>query len=164
KKAEIYVGDVLSSLKPVFVTITSGETGTTIYVDGTLVKRFPNFAVSSRDLTGQLVVGSAPSTAYNWSGQVKGLAVYDRELSVAEVSQDFAGWTKSSQPDSSKSEGVVARYLFDEGKGNVVHNQVDSATNLLIPERFFVLHEEFLQRPWDEFRPGWRYWKNVGIN
>jgi len=164
KKAEIYVGDIFSSLKPVFVTITSGETGTTIYVDGTLVKRFPNFAASSRDLTGQLVVGNAPLTTYNWSGEVKGLEVYDRELTSAEVSRGFADWTKGSPPDSAKSEGVVDRYLFDEGKGNVVHNQVGSATNLLIPERFFILDEQFLERPWDEFRPGWSYRKNVGIN
>jgi hypothetical protein len=164
KKAGIYVGDVFGSLKPVFVTITSGETGTTIYVDGTLVKRFPNFAVSSRDLTGQLVVGNAPSTTYNWSGQLKGLEVYNRELTSAEVSRGFADWTKGSPPDLARSEGVVARYLFDEEKGNVVHNQVGSATNLLVPERFFILDEQFLKRPWDEFRPGWHYWKDVGIN
>ena len=44
----------------------------------------------------------------------------------------------------------------------MVHNQIDSATSLLIPERFFVLHQQFLERPWDEFRPGWHYWKDVG--
>ena len=48
--------------------------------------------------------------------------------------------------------------------GNVVHNQVDPATDLLIPERFFVLHEQFLERPWNEITPGWHYWKNVAIN
>jgi glycopeptide antibiotics resistance protein len=46
----------------------------------------------------------------------------------------------------------------------VVRNQVDASTDLLIPERFFVLHPQFLERPWDEYRPGWRYWKNIAIN
>jgi len=164
KKAGIYVGDVFGSLKPVFVTITSGDAGTATYVDGRLVKRVPNFAFSNRHLTGQIVVGNAPSATYNWSGQVKGLAVYDRELSSADVSQSLMEWTKGSHLDSAKSEGLVARYLFDEGKGNVVHNQVSSATDLLIPERFFVLHERFLETPWNEFQPGWSYWKNIGIN
>jgi hypothetical protein len=164
KKVEVYVGDVFSSLKPVFITITSGEAGTVTYVDGRLVKRFPNFAISNRDFTGEFVVGGAPLTSYSWSGQLKGLAVYDHELSTAEVSRGFADRTKSGQPDFAKSEGVVARYLFDEGKGSIVPNQVDSATDLLIPGRFFVLHQWFLERPWDEFRPGWSYWKNVGIN
>jgi len=164
ENAEIYVGDVFSIQKPVFVTITSGDAGTATYVDGRLVKRVPNFAFSNRHLTGRIVVGNAPSTTYNWSGQVKGLAVYDRELSAADVAQNFADWTNGGQLNSAKSESVVARYLFDEGKGNVVHNQVNSATDLLIPERFFVLDEQFLERPWDEFHPGWSYWKDIGIN
>jgi VanZ like family/Concanavalin A-like lectin/glucanases superfamily len=164
RKTEIYVGDILSDRKPVLVTITSSEAGTATYADGTLLKRVPNFAISNRDLTGQFVVGNAPTTAYSWSGQLKGLAFYDRELSPVEVSQGFVDWTNGGQSDSAKGHAVVARYRFDEGKGNVVGNQVDSATTLLIPERFFVLHQEFLERPWDEFRPGWRYWKNVLVN
>jgi hypothetical protein len=158
KKAEIYVGDVFKRLKPVFVTITSGEAGAATYVDGTLVKRFPNFAFSSPDLRGQLIVGNA------WPGQFKGLAVYDRELTAREVSQHYANWTENTQADFAKSGGVVALYLFNEGRGNVVHSQVASATDLLIPERFLVFHKEFLKPFWREFRPGWSYWKDVGIN
>jgi VanZ family protein len=163
-KTEIYVGDVFSALKPILVTITSSEAGTDIFADGRLLKRFPNYAISTRDLAGQFVVGNAPTKAYSWSGQLKGLAIYDRELSPVEVSQGFVDWTNGGQPDSAKSEGVIARYQFDEGNGNRVRNQVDSATDLLIPEHFFVLDEQFLDRPWDEYRPGWRYWKNIAVN
>jgi hypothetical protein len=164
KKARIYVDDVFSHLKPVFLGISSGEKGTAIYVDGILVKKSATFRFSSEDLAGQLIVGNAPSTSNNWSGQLKELAVYDRELAAAEVSQHFAGWTQSKQPDLAMSEDIVASYLFNEKKGNVVHNQADSATDLLIPERYFVIHEEFLERPWTEFHSRWSYWEDVGIN
>jgi VanZ like family/Concanavalin A-like lectin/glucanases superfamily len=168
KKARLYVDDVFSRLKPVFFTISSGETGTAIYVDGILVKKSANFRLSSQDLTGQLVIGNAPATTDSWSGQVKGLALYDRELPAVEVLQHFADWTggsaTSKQPDLVRSERVVASYLFNEGKANVAHNQVDSGPKLLIPERFFVLRKQFLERPWDEFRSDWSYWKDVGIN
>ncbi|MGA2539372.1 MAG: VanZ family protein, partial [Terracidiphilus sp.] len=164
KKTEIYVGDVLNVQKAVLVTITSSEAGTATYADGRLVKRVANFAISSQDLTGQFVIGNAPTTAYSWSGQLKGLAIYNRELSAAEVSQSFVGWTNGVQPDSAKGQAVVARYRFDEGQGNVVRNEVDPSTNLLIPQRFFVLDEQFLERPWDEYRSGWRYWKDVAVN
>jgi VanZ like family/Concanavalin A-like lectin/glucanases superfamily len=163
-KTEVYFGNVLSSQKPVLVTITSGEAGTAIYADGRLVKKVANFAISNQDLSGQFVIGNSPTTAYSWSGQLKGLAIYNRELSAPEVSQSSVDWTKGNYLDSAKRGDVVARYLFDEGSGNVVHNQVDSSTNLRIPERFFVLHPEFLERPWDEYRPGWRYWKNIAVN
>jgi len=164
KRAGIYVGGVFRSLNPVFVTISSGKAGVATYVDGALAKRFPNFAFSSLDLRGQLIVGNAPSTTYTWSGQFKGLAIYDRELTAGEVSQHYANWTENRQADLAKSGGVVALYLFDEGSGNVVHSRVESATDLLIPERFLVIHKEFLEPFWKEFRPGWSYWKDIGIN
>jgi len=164
KKSEIYVGDVFRSLNPVFVTITSGEAGVATYVDGRLVKKFANLPFSREDLTGQLIIGSAPSTAYTWSGRFKGLAVYDRELTAGEVSRHYANWMENRQIELAKSEGIVALYPLNEGSGNVVHGQVASALDLVIPERFFILHKQFLEPFWKEFRPGWSYWKDVGIN
>jgi len=164
KKAKIYIDDLFSHAKPVFVTISSSPAGAAVYADDALVKKSPTFRLSSRDFTGQLIVGNAPSTTDNWSGQVKGLALYDRELTAAEVSQHYANWTKNMQTELTKSEGAVALYLFNEGKGSVVHNQIDSATDLVIPERFFVLRKQFLEPPWNEFYPGWSYWRNISIN
>ncbi|MFZ0300345.1 MAG: VanZ family protein [Candidatus Sulfotelmatobacter sp.] len=164
KRIRLYVDDVFSHPQPAFVTISSGPSGTKIYVDGGLVKTAPNFRFSSRELTGQLVIGNAPATTDNWSGQLKGLAVYDRGLTADDVSQHYENWKTGWQATLAGSEGAVGLYLFNEGNGSVVHNQVDRATDLHIPERFFVLQEQFLERPWDEFRPDWNYWKDVSIN
>jgi len=164
RRTKIYVDDVLSHQKPVFITISSGASGTAVYADGILVKKSSNFRLSNQDLTGQLVVGNAPATTDTWSGQLKGLAVYDRELTAVEVSQNYASRMKRKQIDLAESEGAAALYTFNEGNGNVVHDQVDSATDLLIPERFFVLRERFLEPFWEEFHGGWHYWRNIGIN
>jgi VanZ family protein len=168
-KSEIYVGEVYDDLRPALVTITSSASGTATYVDGVLKRTAPNFIVSRRDLMGEMVVGNSPSTSYSWSGDLRGLAIYDHELSPDEVSRGLEDWTtgnylSSAQISSGKIEGAVARYVFNEGKGRVVRNQIDAANNLIIPERFFVLNEQFLERPWDEYRPSWRYWKDVLVN
>ncbi len=170
-EASIYLGDVFRGPQPVLFTISSGQTGTVVYADGALVRKAPDFKLISQDLSGEFIIGNSPLTTFNWSGEIKGLAIYDRELTATEVSEDFANWTASKTAASSTTgrsdraaSEVVARYLFNEGKGNIVHNQVDPATSLLIPERFFILHEQFLERPWDEFKPGWHYWKDIGIN
>ena len=171
-EASIYIADVFRGPEPVLFTISSGEAGTAVYVDGTLVRKAPEFKLISKDLSGEFIIGTSPLTAYNWSGEVRGVAIYDRELTAAEVSQNYTNWTSgwttasrtNSRSDEATGNSVVARYLFNEEKGNVVRNQVDPATSLLIPGRFLILHEQFLQRPWDEFRPGWHYWKDVAIN
>jgi VanZ family protein len=163
KNSRIYVADVFAHLKPVFLSISSGEKGTSIYVDGMLVKRSANFKFSGQDLSGQLLLGNSPSTSNNWSGQLKGLAVYNRELTAAEVSQHFADWT-AKDPKIGKDEGMVVGYLFNEGKGNIVHNLAVPETNLFIPDRYFVINEKFLERPSTEFHSRWSYWEDVGVN
>ncbi len=164
KRVKLYIDDVLSQRQPVLVTIASGDSGTAVYADGVLVKKAPNFRFSSRDLSGRFIIGNAPTTTDSWSGQLMGLALYDRELTADEVPHNFGNWTKGKQASIAGENGIIGLYLFNEGNGSVVHNQVDPATDLLIPERFFVLHEQFLEPPWNEITPGWRYWKNVGIN
>jgi hypothetical protein len=165
KRDKVYVDDLfLNYQQPVLVTISAGQSGTTFYADGALVKTAANFKFSSQELTGQFVIGNAPATTDEWSGQMSGLAVYDSELTSDEVSHHYESWTKGKRTALGKSEGAVALYLFNEGKGNVVRNHVEPGTDLLIPERFFLLHEKFLERPWNEFRDDWGYWKDVGIN
>jgi VanZ family protein len=162
--AEVYVDKVFSHRGAVLVTITSGRSGTTVYADGAMLGKFAHFGLTRQDLTGRLVVGNSPVVAFDWIGQFRGLAIYDTELTAGEVSQHLTNWRKNERPTIAGTDGPAGLYLFNEGQGNVVHNQLDSTTNLLIPERFFVLQQQFLERPWDEYRPGWHYWKDIAIN
>lgn len=164
KKVKIYVDDVLSHPQPVLITISSSHSGTAVFADGAFVRKFENFELTSQDLTGRLILGNSPVAADSWSGLLKGLTLYNRSLTADEVSGHFLSWANGNRPDLSQREGAVALYLFDERHGNIVHNHVDSATDLLIPKRFFVLHARFLERPWNEFRLDWNYLKDVCIN
>lgn len=162
-KTNWYIENAFRKNKQVFVTISSNGQSTTVYVNGALVRTSPRFGFSSTDLTGQLVVGSHPLAGEGWRGQLKGLAIYNRELTAAEVLHDYDAWTMNQQAEI-ENEDPVALYLFNEGMGNLVHNQMNSGTDLHIPERYSVLHETFLELPWDEFDPSWGYCKNVLIN
>lgn len=164
KSARFYVTHFFSREQPVFVAISSGPSGTAVYADGVLVRTFPGFKFSSRDLTGQLIVGNSPASTHNWSGWLWGLAIYRRELSAGEISEHYGTTTGEGHPALAETNDAAAFYMFNEGNGSVVHNQADAATDLIIPHRFFVLNEQLLERPWSEFHTGWRYWENVGIN
>jgi len=163
KNTKVYVGRLFARPKPIFIAISSSESGTTVYADGAFVKKLP-IVFSRADLTGKLVIGNAPATTHNWSGKLWGLAISGRELSASEVSEHYSRFKNNDHPILTPSNGLVALYPFTEHNGNVVHNQVDAATDLVIPERFFVLNEQFLETPWSEYHPGLGYWKNVAIN
>jgi VanZ family protein len=147
-----------------FVTLTSGSRGTSAYIDGVPVAVDPRFHIPSGDLSGQLVVANSPVDNDSWSGELRGLAIYHRELAAAQIYRHYAAWTQTGRPGLTPDEGAVAIYLFDEHAGNVAHNRLASGTDLSIPDRYLEVRQAFLKRPWKEYYPGWNYWKNVVIN
>jgi hypothetical protein len=162
--ARIYADHAFHEAKWVFLTISSGDEGTSIYIDGVLARMSREFRLPGKDLSGQFILGNSSVTTDTWSGQFKGLAIYDQELTASQVAQNYQSWLGSGRPEVSLPDRMVALYLFNEGAGNTVHNEVHSATDLVIPERFFVLHEPFLERPWNEYYLGWSYWKDIALN
>jgi len=162
--SHVYLPRVFLSQTPLFITITSGQQGTTAYVDGREFERFATYHIRQEDLSGKLVVGNTPSGTHEWSGRLLALAVYNQELSPGEVFEHYEKWTMHKVSDLKESGHTVAVYAFNEGTGSVAHNQVDPGTDLLIPSKFFVVHEKFLTWPWNEFYPGRSYVKNVAVN
>jgi hypothetical protein len=162
--ARVYMRNVFRERKLIFATLTSSPQGTVAYLDGAPLKAAPQFHIPCTAFSSQLVVGTSPVRDDHWRGQVRGLAIYNRELTAIQASQHYETWTANGRPDDSGTEGAVARYLFDEHSGAVVHNAVRQGTDLYIPERYVLLHQIFLEPPWKEFHPGWGYRKDILIN
>jgi hypothetical protein len=165
RAVEIYVADVFRDRQPVLLTVTSGSGRTAIYTNGALLDTSSYFHFSAKDFDGRMVFGTSPVGSDDWSGELRGLAFYSQDLTAAEVSRHFETWSTRGRPDLSQNEHALALYLFDERQGHVVHDETGSGPDLEIPTRYQILHEKFLEPPWEEFRPAtWSYWKNVGIN
>jgi VanZ like family/Concanavalin A-like lectin/glucanases superfamily len=160
----VYVRDVFLRRELLLIAIASGVAGTSIYVDGVLLGAIPQFRLSTGDCSGQLVLGTSPVVNRSWSGQLRELAIYSQELTADQVSRHFESWTAKKRFDVGQDEHVAAFYLFDEHQGRTVHDSSGSEINLAIPERFLIVHEKFLEPPWQEFHNDWGYWKNVLIN
>jgi glycopeptide antibiotics resistance protein len=159
-----YVHEVFRARRLVLIAIASGVRGTKIYIDGALAGTAPQFRLSTKDFTGQLVLGTSPVVNDSWSGQLRGLAIYKQELTADQVSRHFKTWTAKGRPELGQHEHVLALYLFDEHQGSTVHDRSGSGVNLYIPERYMIVREKFLETPWKEFHQDWGYWKNVLIN
>jgi VanZ family protein len=150
--------------RAVFVTVTLGPHETSVYLDGVLAMTDPIAGDSSNNFTGRLVLADSSTASDGWPGQILGLATYGRQLTQRQVAEDYASWTGKQRPLIAEDEVPVALYLFDEKIGAVAHNQFDSATDLTIPARFFVLHPAAFLVPWREYRPTLEYWMDFGVN
>jgi hypothetical protein len=161
RNGALYVNDVFRSMRPVFISISSGTQGTAVYIDGVLARSARRFLVTAGDCTGRLVVGTSPVGNDDWTGRFRGLAVYHSELTPSEVVRHYQTWTKAGRPEVSEGERCAALYLFAERGGNLVHNQIKPGVDLAIPERYQILDQTFLMPFWEEFDFGWGYGENA---
>jgi VanZ family protein len=160
----LYVDDVFLQGRSVFLTIASDGRETSVFANGALVMEAKAFWFCATDLIGQMVVANSPAGPDTWSGELRGLALYNQALTAAQVLRQYGAWTQSGKPDLAEGDHAIALYLFDERSGSIIRNLAGPGPDLYIPEHFMNLHQALLQRPWDEYHPGWGYWKEVLVN
>ena len=149
--AKLYVDGIFRQRKPRFITVTSGTSGTVVYIDGVPARTAPGIRLSSADFTGRLILGDAPGQVDSWAGMLLGAALYGEELTAAEVLRHYQTWTRQGRPEIDASERCRALYLFDEHAGTVAHSQVEPRMDLRIPARYLVVDKKFLEPVWEEF-------------
>ena len=164
RSKKFYAGDAFGRPAFTLLTLTFGPHGTRAYINGAPVQESAQFRVPADEFSGRLVVANSPVLPDSWSGEMKGLALYNGEFTGPEVFRSYEAWTRTGRPELTKQNPAIALYLFDEHSGDVVHNLEGSGGDLFIPKRYMELHHTLLRRPWDEYSPGWGYWKDVLIN
>jgi hypothetical protein len=161
RSENLYIDNVFQSMRPVFLTISSGTNGTAVYVDGVPVKASEQSRVTASDCTGRLVVGTSPVHDDRWTGVLRGLAIYHSALTPSQVLRHYESWTMRKRPEVAEGERCAALYLFTENRGNRVQNQMAAGWDLLIPEKYLLQDEVFLMPFWREFDLSWGYCKSI---
>jgi hypothetical protein len=150
--------------KLLLVTITSGPKGLIVYKNGGQPQIIPEFKIVHGDLAGQIVLGNAAMAFSPFSGEIRGLAIYRKELMPAEVHRDFQNWISGHALDPAELSEAIALYRFSERTGRQIRSAVGSGPDLQIPEDFRVPYKPFLESPADGFVPNWAYLRGAVEN
>jgi hypothetical protein len=150
------VAHFFNSWELMLLTLTSGPKGTSVYSNGRLLERFPGYTLSRDAMSGTFAFGSDTAHIDTWTGQLRGLALYARELPPAEVAENYQMWLLGPGERCNIGRGTTALFTFQEGQGTVVRN-LCSGGNLTIPPSFVLPAKPFLAAPWQEFAPTWDY-------
>jgi hypothetical protein len=145
---EINFPGAFAKNKTRFICVTGNESGIDFYLDDFPPERVPKFIVDANVLHGQLILGNTVSGKHSWTGDLFGLAVFDRALSAAEIARHYAAWTNGNARQLIREPGLSALYLFDEGRGSQVRDHSANRRDLMIPAVYFVPHKEVLISPW----------------
>jgi VanZ family protein len=163
KTEKFDVGHAFQRGKLLLLTIASGPNGTVVYLNGRQAQVFPKFMISKSNLSGQIVMGTSAVDYEPWPGEIRGLAIYSKELTPEEVFRHYENWAaRGGEPLD--VEGTIARYAFTEGTGHEIHNAVASGPDLEIPRSFRVPYKTLLKSPGKEFRANWSYLNDLLLN
>jgi len=162
--AEFAIREALGGDSPIEITVTMGSQVTNVYRNGVLAAASRMMGHSPPPFAGRVILGNSLNVGGAWPGQYYGLAIYNGKLTPEEVASHSEHWRISHRPEMTRGVQPAALYLFTEHAGNVVHDELGSQNYLVIPERYLVLHPEFLTLPWRHFRSTPGYWQDVAIN
>jgi hypothetical protein len=163
---EIGLQNGLLKNQDTFITITSGNRGTVIYLNGKAIRSYSNYnmiaGVSDRPL--RFILGNSSTGESFWIGHLMGFAVYNRVLSAAQVLKSHQTWIGKTLPFVPAGEGCLGVYLFNERKGATIHNETDFNDALVIPEVFKPAQRRYLASFRQSFRWHFSYVQDIIIN
>ncbi|MCP5006475.1 MAG: hypothetical protein GY941_21435 [Planctomycetes bacterium] len=133
-----------------FVTVTSGNKGTSIYVNGKLAEAYPDYALlkESQCFPHTLIMGNSTTGHKPWTGIIFGAALYTRTLTAKEVEQNYLARLEHGRPDPSTEKTLLSLYLFDRHHGTTANDNSGNSNNLIIPKTFRAPEIDVLLPPW----------------
>jgi len=145
RRARISV-DTLMPAAERFVTITSGDNGTAVFIDGQPAKynRDLYLRIPGDGKPIQLVLGNSIYGRHPWAGEIYGLAYYDHVRSETDIRQHFQPWTREHSFAFARQLNPAGLYVFDEGQGRRVVDHAEGKQDLTIPAQMTILTKEFL--------------------
>ena len=141
--------------KKMMLTVTTGEKGTDLFVNGELIKSRSDLALKiPTNEEPLLTMGNSVYGNNSWNGNIYGFALYDHRLQNEKIESHYKIWKDTSKYDTISEENPLLLFDFNET------NKIESTTYdkdsfaLNIPVYFPVLKKTVLQAPW----------KGVGLN
>lgn len=158
KYQEIGVADVFSAGQIVRLVISLGPGGTTVSVNGNVVKLSPDATLDAAAAPlGRLLLSNSVTGGSTWKGDILELAIHAGGATPVEPAGE--GSTGPSHKD-----GLVARYRFDQFHNNLIPNDAGPQYDLIVPPYFAPLRRTVLEPP--RAGSGQRRWllKDIVLN
>jgi hypothetical protein len=141
--------------KKSLLTITTGDEGTKLYVDGKLIKAKSDLTLNIPEGNMlRVTLGNSVYGKHFWRGEVYGLALYSDRLAPETIETRFNAWLKNRIFPFAKDEKPVFSFIFNERRGTETIDYVTGIQKLNIPAHFHILEKRFLSLQWRNLEAG----------
>ena len=142
--------DVFSAQQTIYLTITSGDQGTHLYVDGHLadVNRNWKLSIPVEGEPLRLVLGHSVYARYGWMGDIHGLAISGEAISFESARLRFDRWAADRRFDILKQDSTLLLFTFDQKNAAQFADRSGNDNHLKIPQHMIVLQKTILASAW----------------
>ncbi len=148
-----------------FVTVTTGEAGTEIYLDGKLVRTKKDLTLNIPDGSKtRLLMGNAPNGKRSWQGDIYGLAFYGYRFTAQDAARHFDRWAQARNFSFAKKDKPFVLYVFDDKKGQRALDHAGGNHHLEIPSRMQVLEKKIFSPAWPVFKFNRNFIQDIVVN
>jgi len=130
-----------------FLTITSNREHTHVYSNGKPAKTCSNFGLIPEQFFSKerLILANSPTGKSEWTGDIYGLAIYNKKLSEETALHRYETWRLHDSLIADANQILLCH--FDEKSGSVIKNRSASQYALSIPRLFTPLKRAVLPLP-----------------
>jgi VanZ family protein len=165
KTKRIYTGIFSKPPKKWLLTITSGNEGTKLYLDGRLIQDKPHLVLRIPDENNPAItLGNSVHGNNSWRGEVYGLALHADQLKPGTIENRFRVWSRNQTFSFTKDEKPLLCFTFNEGKGTETIDNVMRIQKLSMPASFHILKKLFIIPPWSDFQANTSYFMDIIVN
>jgi VanZ family protein len=151
-KPHLKVANVFGSAGLQHIVVTYDFLDQRVYINGAMqaLEKIPGGRFTNWDPSYYLVLGNEATGDRPWLGKIFFLAMYSRPLAEKEIHQNYlAGWlseSRSGEQMCRASEGLVARYLFEERHGDRIGDsgETKAPLDLYIPTAIQTQKKSYL--------------------
>ena len=142
--------DIFSSQQTIFLTITSGELGTHLYVDGILAdsRKKWKLSIPIEGAPLRLVLGNSVHGNHGWRGDLLGLVISGEAISAEAAKLRFDRWAADRRFDALKLDSTSLLFTFDQKNAAQFADRSGNDNHLKIPPHTVVLQKTVLASAW----------------
>jgi hypothetical protein len=131
------------------IAVTSDASGTEVFLDGVASGHRTSIPLieDGEDFGGRVVIGNSATGAAPWTGDLLGVAVFDRRLAADEVAAHHAVVDAGGVARLAGEPGLQALYTFAERSGLAAGSGGTSGPALEVPLDFRQLRRPLLELP-----------------
>jgi glycopeptide antibiotics resistance protein len=150
----IWANTAAAGADEIFVILTSGMGGTSVYLNGQLLRTQKDLILEMPKGNGKsrLIIGNSIYGKRSWEGSIRGVALYRSVLSDHSAALHYSEWLKDGNFRFAEKEKPLALYSFDEKTGMKAIDHGTGKNDLTIPQRMTVFKMTFLESSLEKLR------------